>query len=169
NSVKRLPPMSFEQIRDVILKPAQAVGLRYVPASLVDRLANETANLAGGLPRLQFALQRLWKLRPINDSGEKLDVINEESFAKLPNVREALGTVAQSVFEGLSTDGQRACERLMLELTVLDDQLEVPLRRRRLERDLLAVLAGTKLATEAHAFELIEKFVEQCLLVRTGE
>lgn len=169
NSVKTLPPMSFEQIRSVILKPAQAVGLRYVPASLVDRLANETANLAGGLPRLQFALQRLWELRPNNEQGEPLDLINEASFAKLPNVREALGTVAQGVFENLSPGDQRACERLMLELTLLDDQLEVPLRRRRLERDLIAVLTGAKLATEAQALELVRKFVDQRLLVRTGE
>lgn len=169
NSVKTLPPMSFEQIRSVILKPAQAVGLRYVPASLVDRLANETANLAGGLPRLQFALQRLWELRPNNEQGEPLDLINEVSFAALPNVREALGKVAQAVFESLCTSGQRACERLMLELTVLDDQLEVPLRRRRFEHDLLAVLAGAKLATEAQALELVQKFVDQRLLVRTGE
>jgi len=169
NSVKTLPPMSFEQIRSVILKPAQAVGLRYVPASLVDRLANETANLAGGLPRLQFALQRLWELRPNNEQGEPLDLINVASFAELPNVREALGTVAQGVFESLSASGQRACERLMLELTLLDDQLEVPLRRRRLERDLITVLAGAKLATEAGAFELIQKFVDQRLLVRTGD
>lgn len=169
NSAKTLPPMTFEQIRSVILKPAQAVGLRYVPASLVDRLANETANLPGGLPRLQFALQRLWELRPNNERGEPLDLINEASFAKLPNVREALGTVAQGVFENLSADDPRACERLMLELTVLDDQLEVPLRRRRVEHELLAVLTEGKLATEAQALDLVQKFVDQRLLVRTGE
>ena len=168
NSVKMLPPMSFEQIRSVILKPAQAVGLRYVPASLVDRLANETANLAGGLPRLQFALQRLWDLRSTNESGVLLDVINEASFAKLPNVREALGAVAQSAFESLSEQEQRACERLMLELTVLDDQLEVPLRRRRFERELIAVLVGAKLADPNQALALIQQFDAKRLLVRTG-
>jgi hypothetical protein len=169
NSVKMLPPMSFEQIRSVILKPAQTVGLRYVPLSLIDRLANETANLAGGLPRLQFALQRLWEMRARSAKGESLDLISEESFAQLPNVREALGKEAESVFQGLSDNaGQRACERLMLELTVLDDQLEVPLRRRRFQGDLIKVLTEAKLGTEVQALGLIGKFIDRRLLVRTG-
>lgn len=169
NSVKTLPPMTFEQIRSVILKPAQVVGLRYIPASLVDQLANETANLPGGLPRLQFALQRLWALRPRDEAGQPLDLITTATFKQLPTVREALGKVAQGMFDGLSPDDQRACERLMLELTVLDDQSEVPLRRRRLEPDLLGVLADAKLAPPDRVMALIEEFEKEGLLVRTGE
>ncbi|MDE0839929.1 MAG: hypothetical protein OSB41_12880, partial [Kiritimatiellae bacterium] len=168
NSVKMLLPMTFDQIRSVILKPAQAIGLRYIPASLVDRLANETANLAGGLPRLQFALQRLWELRPINDAGEGLDLINEATFAKLPSVREALATVAEGLFNSLLPNERNACQRLMLELTVLDDLLEVPLRRRRLEQDVIDILESAKFVDNAQGRDLVQKFIGQRLLLRTG-
>lgn len=169
NSVKTLAPMSFDQIRSVILRPAQAVGLRFVPASLVDLLANETANLPGGLPRLQFALKRLWDLRLRSADGQPLDLIDSDSFRKLPSVREALGTVAQRVFTGLSPAAQQACERLMLELTVLDEQSEVPLRRRRVESEVLGVLAGANLAPMAQVVDVISRFEREGLLVRTGE
>jgi hypothetical protein len=167
--VKTLPPMSFDQIRRAILRPAEAIGLRFIPTALIEQLANETANAAGGLPLLQFALQRLWELRPRNDQGEPLDLIGEEAFKKLPSVREALGAVAETHFRELSDALQRACERLMLELTVLDDRLEVPLRRRRRENELIDVLVVAKFASAAEALQLIEGFVQRGLLVRTGE
>jgi hypothetical protein len=169
NGVKILPLMSFAQIRRAILKPAEGIGLRFTPAALVDQLANETANAVGGLPLLQFALQRLWELRPRNDQGEPLDLIGEEAFKKLPSVRKALGAVAETHFRELSDTLQRACERLMLELTVLDDRLEVPLRRRRRENELIDVLVVAKFANAAEALQLIEGFVQRGLLVRTGE
>lgn len=169
-SARLLPPLSFEQLRQVILRPAQAVGLRFVPAALVDRLANETANLPGGLPRLQFALRRLWDLRPPRDKpGQpKLDLIDQGAFDLLPSVSEALGRVAKQLLAGLPDAEQRAVQRLTLEMTVLDERSEAPLRRRRLQNELLAVLDRAKLATPAQALALIDKFVTARLLVRTG-
>lgn len=66
-SVKTLLPMSLAQIRSVILKPAETVGLRFVPASIVETLASESASTPSGLPLLQFALQRLWDERPTRE------------------------------------------------------------------------------------------------------
>ena len=171
DSARLLPPLSFEQLRQVILRPAQVVGLRFVPASLVDRLANETANLPGGLPRLQFALRRLWSLRPPRDAAPgqpRLDLIDDEAFKLLPSVSEALGRVAEKLLVDLSDTEQRAVQRLMLELTVLDEHSEAPLRRRRLRAELLAVLARAGLATPEQANGLIDRFVDAGLLVCTG-
>jgi len=166
---RMLPPMTFEQIREVIRRPAESVGLTFIPASLIDRLANETANLPGGLPRLQFALQRLWELRPRDSRGMPLDVINQKTFNQLPNVNEALGRVAQGLYDGLSDQLKLACQRMMLELTVLDERIEVPLRRRCLESD---VMKGLKKACpdvgEEDLVKLIQRFIDARLLVRTG-
>lgn len=173
NSVKTLPPMSLAQIRSVILKPAEAIGLRFVPASIVERLASETANAPSGLPLLQFALQRLWDERPrLGDQadGPRLDMITEKSFAELPTVSSALGTVAEKYYAAMDAQGLvEACRRLMLELTVIDERLEVPLRRRRAEPEVLRTLVGAGYASADKAEALIDGLVERRLLVRTGE
>jgi hypothetical protein len=172
-SVKTLPPMSLAQIRSVILKPAEAVGLRFVPASIVETLASECAATASGLPLLQFALQRLWDERPREGDrpdGPRLDMITPDSMGKLPSVSKALSTVADRYLAELQVQGLvDACQRLMLELTVIDERLEVPLRRRRAEHEVLAVLANTGLAQPEQAQRLVDGLVERRLLVRTGE
>ncbi|MBC7728787.1 MAG: hypothetical protein H7242_14455, partial [Microbacteriaceae bacterium] len=107
-SVKTLPPMSLAQIRSVILRPADAIGLRFVPAAIVETLASETANAPSGLPLLQFALQRLWDERPrlggLPD-GPRLDMTTEASFKALPTLSTALGTVADRYFGEMEGQG----------------------------------------------------------------
>ncbi|MBL8352845.1 MAG: hypothetical protein JNL87_21320 [Burkholderiaceae bacterium] len=172
-SVKTLPPMSLAQIRSVILQPAEAIGLRFVPASIVETLASETANAPSGLPLLQFALQRLWDERPRLDGrpdGPRLDMITAESFARLPTVSSALGRVADVYYAEMEAQGLvKACRRLMLELTVIDERLEVPLRRRRAQSEVLGALVSAELARPEQARVLVDGLVERRLLVRTGE
>lgn len=169
-SVRTLTSMSLAQIRSVILKPAQAVGLRFVPASIVETLASESANAPSGLPLLQFALQRLWQERPHGPQGEPLDLITDATYAKLPTLRTALGAVAQRYYDQMAQRGlAEAFRRLMLELTVIDERLEVPLRRRRSESEVIGVLVNAGLADDARSRDLIDGFVTQRLIVRTGE
>src|SRR5262249_36476057 len=119
---------------------------RFLPPTIIDELASQTASLANGLPLLQFALQRLWDERPKDERGHPLDYINKESVKALPDVQNALGKVAEEVFRGLDGEkqagekqltedrygkNQNLCKRLMLELVVLDENFEEPLRRRR--------------------------------------
>lgn len=165
--VQVLPPLGYEQIRQAILKPAEARGLRFVPPSIVDELAKQTANLDGGLPLLQFALHRLWQTRPARD-GQKLDMITQAQLDALPDVSRALGNVAQAVYEGLPESLRPACRRLMLELTALDEKLEVPLRRRRPEAEVRDILVRYEKLTPRQAVRLVRRFLQARLLVRTG-
>jgi hypothetical protein len=171
-SVKTLLPMSLAQIRQVIQKPADAVDLRFVPPSIVETLAAETANAPGGLPLLQFALQRLWDERPREGGradGAPLDMIRDDTMLQLPTLRTALGTVAEHYYKELAERGlAEAGRRLMLELTVIDETLEVPLRRRRVEAEVCEVLTSAGLADASTAPALIDGLVQRRLLVRTG-
>ena len=98
---------TFDEIRRAIAKPAKAVGLRFVPPTIVDSLASQTAGLANGLPLLQFALRRLWDTRPKDpDSGQPLDLITQPMVDALPDVQRALGAVAEEIFQQL-TDRQQ--------------------------------------------------------------
>jgi WD40 repeat protein len=163
-----LSAVGFGDIKRAIKDPAEKVGLRFIPAALIDRLASQTAGLSNGLPLLQFALRRLWDTRPTNESGEPLDLIAEEMVNALPDVERALGTVADDIFRGFSTLQQLICERLLLELVVLDESFEEPLRRRRNEAELRTVLRA-RFQAAGDLERVISDFVGAGLLRRFGE
>lgn len=163
-----LSAIGFSDIKRAIKEPAEKVGLRFIPAALIDQLASETAGLSNGLPLLQFALRRLWDTRPKNESGEPLDLITEEMVKDLPDVERALGTVADGVFRTFSAPQQRICERLLLELVVLDESFEEPLRRRRNETELTQVLQA-RFPAPGDVAMVIDEFVAAGLLRRFGE
>jgi len=162
-----LSGIGFDDIKRAIKGPADEVGLRFIPANLIDQLASETHGLSNGLPLLQFALWRLWDTRPRNEAGEKLDMVTAEMVRRLPDVERALGTVAERVFNKLGELEQQVCERMLLELVVLDENFEEPLRRRRLEAELRGVLE-TRFPS-GRVPDVIERFVSKGLLRRFGK
>ena len=164
-----LSAIGFLEIKRAIAEPAKRVGLRFCPTALIDQLASQTAGLANGLPLLQFALRRLWDTRPENDHGEPLDLISEEQVKALPDVQRALGTVADGIFQQFTPAQRRICERMLLELVVLDENFEEPLRRRRNEAELARVLETRLPAAGTDVDTVIERFVKAGLLRRFGE
>jgi WD40 repeat protein/tetratricopeptide (TPR) repeat protein len=163
-----LSAIGFSDIKRAIKEPAEQVGLRFAPAALIDQLASQTAGLANGLPLLQFALRRLWNTRPTNELGEPLDLITEEMVKALPDVERALGTVAEGLFRTFSALQQQICERLLLELVVLDESFEEPLRRRRNEAELSRVLQE-RFSSATDVARVIGDFAAAGLLCRFGE
>ena len=161
-----LSAIGFKDIKHAIMGPANKVGLRFIPPELIDLLANQTAGRSNALPLLQFALCRLWNTRPRNDAGEPLDLIIEEMVDGLPDVEQALGTVADGIFRTFSDSQQRACERLLLELIVIDENFEEPLRRRRNEGELLQVLEAQFPAPDIA--RVVDEFITAGLLRRFG-
>ena len=117
---------------------------------------------------LQFALQRLWDTRPRNADGKPLDLITDEMVDALPDVQGALGTVAGDLFDAFTPAQQRACERLLLELVVLDENFEEPLRRRRNEREVIDVMQRRGYAA-SDIDRVIGDFLNEHLLRRFGE
>jgi len=163
-----LSAVGFGDIKRAVKDPAEEVGLRFIPPTLIDQLASQTAGLSNGLPLLQFALRRLWDTRPTNESDEPLDLITEEMVNALPDVERALGKVADDIFRAFSTQQQRICERLLLELVVLDESFEEPLRRRRNEAELRRVLQA-RFEAAGDLERVISDFVGAGLLLRFGE
>jgi hypothetical protein len=159
-----LPALRFADIRRAIVEPAKAVGLRFIPAEIPDLLASETSGLANGLPLLQFALCRLWDTRPLDAEGRPLDIVKEEMVSALPDVQHALGRVGNSLFEELTETQKAICERMILELVVLDETFEEPLRRRRNQSELAAVLNQRFQAGERDIEEVETRLVDAGLL-----
>ncbi len=163
-----LSAIGFQEIKSAIKNPADKVGLRFIPESIIDQLASQTAGLSNGLPLLQFSLRRLWETRPKDKNNKPLDLVNQKMVQDLPDVARSLGKVADTLFEKFSEKQKKISDRLMLELMVLDENFEVPLRRRRNEEELKIVL--NKRSPEPEDVEtVIGEFVKAGLLRRFGD
>lgn len=97
-------PMSLEELRQAIERPAQGTGLSFEPG-LVERILNDLGDSSSPLPLLQVLLARLWADRQrgfiTHESYERcgglriLSLAAEEAYQVLP---DALRPAARTVF-----------------------------------------------------------------------
>ncbi|TWV46014.1 hypothetical protein FRZ03_15490 [Streptomyces misionensis] len=117
---RQLPvvPMTPDELRDAIEKPAEACGLRLEPG-LSDTVLRDvgsrpetgdaTAFGAGSLPLLSYALQRTWAVC----GGRTLTLAG---YAATGGVWNAVTKQADTVYEALSSDARRAARTLLLRM-----------------------------------------------------
>ena len=105
-------PLAPERLRDVITGPADATGVGFESAALVDELVDATKQAgSGGLPLLSFALALLWEAR---DRERKL--ITRAALAAMGGVAGALARHARSVLDGMSHDERAEVRGILLAL-----------------------------------------------------
>ncbi|MBW4449081.1 MAG: caspase family protein [Spirirestis rafaelensis WJT71-NPBG6] len=122
SSVLVPPRLSLDDYRQVIVNPAQQVGLRLEP-ELVEVLLRELNHSVGDLPLLEFVLEQLWQHR---SSGElTLQAYQEE----LGGIKGALERSSQAVYESLDPQGQECAKWIFLSLTQLGEGTEDTRRR----------------------------------------
>ncbi|WP_211194092.1 bifunctional serine/threonine-protein kinase/formylglycine-generating enzyme family protein [Pyxidicoccus fallax] len=110
-----VPPLGPEEVREAVVGPARAKGVRFESEALVATLVDSTVAAGGGLPLLQFALAQLWEGR-----ARERDVIPAAALDALGGVAGALARHADGVVEALPAEQQRAARGLLLRL-VTDD------------------------------------------------
>ena len=165
-----LTTLSFEDIKRAIAEPARDVGLRFLPPTIVEQLASQTAGLANGLPLLQFALRRLWDTRPTDaQTRQPLDFIAQAMVDALPDVQRSLGTVAEGIFQTFTEQQRKICERALHELVLLDENFEEPLRRRRNRAELLRVLESQFPGAKQDIADVESRFITAGLLRTFGQ
>ncbi|WP_228975637.1 DNA-binding protein [Streptomyces sp. DH12] len=98
-------PMTREELREVVVRPAQAAGL-IVERSLTARLVREVEGRPGGLPLLSHVLRETWLRR----RGRAL---TEEAYRAAGGLEGAIAQSAEDVFAGLSPE-QAVPARLVL-------------------------------------------------------
>ncbi len=150
-----LGPLTETGMREVIARPAQAVGLDIEPG-LVELLLSD---LLGGSPDarlqlLQAALLSTWARR----RGRSLTV---EAYRATGGITGVLAVSAEQAFAGLRLEEQEAARLLFLRLIRVGEDIQPT--RRRVARDVL-VPAGS---TEATA--VVDKFIRQRILTQDGE
>jgi len=103
-----LGPMTRDELRDAIEKPAKAQSAAF-EAGLVERLLEDVADEPGHLPLLEFALTLLW---------ERLDFgwLTHAAYEQIGRVEGALARYAQQVFNELPADDQLGARRVFTQL-----------------------------------------------------
>ncbi|MFF7161376.1 hypothetical protein ACFZBP_08290 [Streptomyces sp. NPDC008086] len=123
-----LGPMTADELRDAVTKPAQAAGL-LVERELTARIVEEVVDQPGGLPMLSHALLETWRRR-------KGRVLTLATYQAAGGVRGAIAATAEEVYEQLTEDQARTARRLLLRL--VEPGRGTPDTRRPLTRDDLA-------------------------------
>ncbi|MEU2308465.1 caspase, EACC1-associated type [Streptomyces misionensis] len=130
---RQLPvvPMTPDELRDAIEKPAEATGLR-LEAGLSDTVLRDigsrqdpgdaTAFGTGSLPLLSYALQRTWAVC----GGRTLTLAG---YAATGGVWNAVTKQADTVYESLSPDARRAARTLLLRMVHVGKGTEDTRRR----------------------------------------
>lgn len=139
NSILVPPRLTPDAYREVILKPAEQVGLQIEPG-LVELLLQEVDQAAGELPLLEFVLEKLWEHR----HDGKLTLV---AYQQLGGLRGALERQAQAVYDSLAPKAQDCARWIFLALTQLGEGTE-DTRRRVLRSDLIVAKYPRSLVDE---------------------
>lgn len=145
-----LAPLDVDRIRLAIVEPAARAGFQFEPG-LPERIVADVKDQPGGLPLLQFTLDRL---ATTSANG----MITDRQYVELGGVKGALTDRADAIFREL-TEGQReAAQQVFTRLVSISDQADDVRRRVRVsELDSLGLAAGDLGA-------LLEKFGKERLL-----
>ena len=123
-----LRPLPPERVREVIVGPALATGVRFESEALVETLVDATARAEGGLPLLQFALAELWEARDVGTG-----MIGVAALEAMGGVGGALSRHGDTVLAAMRPPLRAEARRMLTRLVTLDNT-----RIRRSEAELRA-------------------------------
>ncbi|WP_343213398.1 bifunctional serine/threonine-protein kinase/formylglycine-generating enzyme family protein [Archangium violaceum] len=110
-----LRPLSAEGMREAIVGPARGQGVVFESDELIQTLISSTAQGAGSLPLLQFALTELWRRHdPVHGR------ITRTALEEMGGVAGALSRHADGVLARLDPAGLQAARRLLLRLVTAE-------------------------------------------------
>jgi len=119
--VENLGPMTRDELREAIVRPASAVHAEFEPG-LVDAILDDVEKRPGSLPLLQFALREMWGCL------EK-PLMTRSAYEAIGGVEGALARRAQAIFDSATRRGDDAASvalfrRLFTRLVTLGEGAE---------------------------------------------
>ncbi|MGA7934709.1 MAG: LpqB family beta-propeller domain-containing protein, partial [Kovacikia sp.] len=147
-------PLTYEQIKASVVKPAHRAGLVCDP-NLVYNILLDVVGAPGELPLLQYTLLELWKQRQPDPNGGPAH-LTLNAYTELGGVRGTLQKRANEIFYSLNPEEQRVAKRIFIALTQLGEGTE-DTRRRILKSELVS-----------HRFpaELVEQVLEKLVTAK---
>jgi WD40 repeat protein/uncharacterized cupredoxin-like copper-binding protein/energy-coupling factor transporter ATP-binding protein EcfA2 len=117
----RVTPLSADEMREAIEKPAEKVGLKF-EQGVVEELLQDILGEPAALPLLQFTLWKLWQNRERNR-------VTMATYRKLGGGRKALSTSADAFYNNLIPEEQVTARRILLQMVRPGQGLEVTSNR----------------------------------------
>jgi len=148
-------PLDEDELRQVIERPAELVGLALEPG-LVETILDDVADEPGALPLLSHALLETWQRR----RGRTLTLAG---YAESGGVSGAIAQTADTVYVGFSPEQQAIVRNILLRLTEFGEEGTQDTRRRAAPGEL------ARSAEEAPAVEGVLKTLADARLITTGE
>ncbi|NEO73598.1 WD40 repeat domain-containing protein, partial [Moorena sp. SIO3H5] len=108
NADIKLGAMSREELKEVIEKPAENLGVTF-EAGLVERILNDVQNEPGNLALLEFTLTELWKKR----IGKQ---ITHDAYEEIGEVSGAITTYANKTLSEFKPEEQERVKRIFIQL-----------------------------------------------------
>ncbi|MEJ2486272.1 MAG: BTAD domain-containing putative transcriptional regulator [Anaerolineales bacterium] len=108
DGVLMLGPMSREELRAAIVRPAEIQGAKFEPG-LADRILDDVGDEPGNLPLLEFALTLLW------EQGRN-GLLKHAAYDQLGGVEGALARYAEQVYADLRPEDQDQLPKIMMQL-----------------------------------------------------
>ncbi|MBP7283008.1 MAG: hypothetical protein KBA66_15600 [Leptospiraceae bacterium] len=103
-----LSAMNLDELRSTIEKPL-AVAKLFIQDGLTDLILTSISKEPGSLPLLEFCLHELWK--------KQVDyTLNYNAYKEIGEVKGALATYADQVYDSLSVEEQEQLKKIMLQL-----------------------------------------------------
>lgn len=147
-------PLTYEQIKASVVKPAQKVGLTCEP-NLVYNILLDVVGAPGELPLLQYTLLELWQRRQADPDGGA-DRLTLDAYTELGGVRGTLQKRANEVFYSLTLEEQQVAKRVFIALTQLGDGTEDTRRH----------ILKSELVTPRFSAELIDRVLEKLIAAK---
>ncbi|MEL6852567.1 MAG: caspase family protein [Bacteroidota bacterium] len=114
----RLAPMSLEELREAVIRPAWSMAYEFESEEMVDQILEEINHAPGALPLLSFTLHQLYEKRDRKKRQLTLTAYRDE----LGRVNGALSKHADRIYESLPDDDHRDfMKKLVLRMVMLND------------------------------------------------
>lgn len=149
-----LKSLTYEQIKNTIVRPARKVGLVCEP-NLVYTMLLDIIGSPGEMALLQYTLWELWQHRQIDVAGGP-SRLTLNAYMELGGVRSTLQKRATETFYSLTPEEQIVARRIFLSLTQLGEGTEDTRRR----------VVKSELVTPAFSEDLVGRTVEKLVAAK---
>ncbi|HUS17187.1 MAG TPA: caspase family protein, partial [Chloroflexia bacterium] len=153
-----VPPMTQDELRQVIEGPAEERALVFDPDSLVDRLINEVVQTPGGLPLLSFTLSELYRAYGTRHGDNR--ALSGADYDALGGVAGALTRRADEEYARLDAAHQATLQRLLLRMVALEGGGRTRRRVPRMELDYIDPAENSRVGAVVAAFVAARLLVE---------
>ena len=159
-----VPPLTRDELRQVVVQPAQVRAIYFDPPGLIEKLLDEVATVPGPLPLLSFALSEMYRQSVFRRrrSGDVDRALTEADFEAAGGVVGSVHRRATELYESFPAASRDTVRRVFLRMISTEGG---QLARRRVAR---RELDFADRAERDRVGQVLDEFTEARLLVASS-